>query len=540
MNVSEVLVQRLVDSGIEQSFGIPAQSILDITDAIFRNGSMNFITVRHEQVAASMADGYARVSGIPAVCMAGAGPGSANMVLGVANAYRASVPMIAITANVDVEKMGRDSFNEWEQLQVYKSITKESYQLRDPKFASKLIDKVIRGTFTGRPGPVHLDIPEDLGYSEVKAPKKSTKISLGPSRLSARTIDVRHALDSLIASDFPIMMVGGGAVWSGAGRSVLELAELFSIPVVLSMNARGIIPEDHPLCFGPSGRWGFPSCNDLVKSADFIMSLGFRFGEWATSGWTIVSPDAKIVQVDLDSDVIGRQYEVTTGSVADVNTFLQQLLDLIKLDLKREKKWTKNILKNLQKNLASQRKAFLSSSTGSPVNPKAIIREVMRFSGKDVIMTIGAGKHALFASRMLVTTPQSLLKAGEFGPMAFAFPAALGAKIARPEKKVLCLIGDGDFMMTIQDLETAVRHRLDVISIIFNDGCYNAERLPRLEGRNVGIEFNNPDFVKLAESFGACGAHISRSEDIVPALRRLTKEGVPGILDVSIDRDVKL
>jgi acetolactate synthase-1/2/3 large subunit len=208
--------------------------------------------------------------------------------------------------------------------------------------------------------------------------------------------------------------------------------------------------------------------------------------------------------------------------------------------MKREKKWTKNILKNLQKNLASQREAFLSSSSGSPVNPKAIIREVMRFSGKDVIMTIGAGKHALFASRILMTTPQSLLKAGEFGPMAFAFPAALGAKIARPEKKVICLIGDGDFMITVQDLETAVRQNLDVISIIFNDGCYNAERLPRLEGKNVGIEFNNPDFVKLAESFGACGAHISRSEDIVPALRRLTKEGVPGILDVAIDRDVKL
>ncbi len=540
MNVSEVLVQRLIDSGVEQSFGIPAQSILDITDAIFRNGSMNFITVRHEQVAASMADGYARVSGIPAVCMAGAGPGSANMVLGVANAYRASVPLIAITANVEAEKMGRDSFNEWDQMGIYKSITKSSYQLRDPKLASKLMDKVIRGTVTGRPGPVHLDIPEDLGYAEVEALRKTPGISLDPPRLSARTRDVRSALDSLIASEFPVLMVGGGAVWSGAGRSIRELAELFSIPIVLSMSARGIIAEDHPLCFGPSGRWGFPACNDLVNSADFIMSLGFRFGEWATNGWTLIPQDAKIVQIDLDSDTIGRQYKVNTGSVADVDTFLQQLLHLIKLDLKKEKKWTKNILIKLQANLANQRKAFLLSTSGSPVNPKAIIREVMRFSGEDVIMTVGAGKHALFASRMLVRAPRSLLKAGEFGPMAFAFPAALGTKIARPNKKVICIIGDGDFMMTVQDLETAVRHNIAVISIIFNDGCYNAERLPRLEGRNVGVEFSNPDFVKLAESFGASGVHISRSEDILPALRRLTKEGVPGLIDVAIDRDVKL
>ncbi|MCH8022694.1 MAG: thiamine pyrophosphate-binding protein, partial [Thaumarchaeota archaeon] len=342
------------------------------------------------------------------------------------------------------------------------------------------------------------------------------------------------------ASDYPILMVGGGASWSGAGGRLLELAEFFSIPVVLSMNARGIISEDHPLCFGPSGRWGFPACNDLVRSADFIMSLGYRFGEWSTNGWTIVSRDAKIVQVDLDSGAIGSQYEATTGIVADINTFLQQLLHLIEMDLKKEKKWTKNIMKNLQKNLANQREAFLSEPSGSPVNPKAIIREVMRFSDKDVIMTIGAGKHALFASRMLVRTPRSFLKAGEFGPMAFAFPAALGAKIARPEKKVICLIGDGDFMMTVQDLETAVRHNIAVISIIFNDGCYNAERLPRLEGKNVGINFNNPDFVKLAESFGACGAHISRSEDILPALRTLTKEGIPGILDIAIDRDIKL
>jgi len=186
-----------------------------------------------------MADGYARVSGIPAVCMAGAGPGSANMVLGVATAYRASIPLVVITANVEVEKMGRDSFNEWKQMRIYESITKHSYQLRDPKLASKLMDKVISGTVTGRPGPVHLDIPEDLGYAEVNKPRKTSRISLGPSRVSARTQDVRCALDSLIASDFPILMVGGGALWSGAGGRLLELAEFFSIPVVLSMKRIG-------------------------------------------------------------------------------------------------------------------------------------------------------------------------------------------------------------------------------------------------------------------------------------------------------------
>ncbi|MFQ6011235.1 MAG: thiamine pyrophosphate-binding protein [Nitrososphaerales archaeon] len=540
MNVSEIVVQRLADSGIEQSFGIPAQSILDITDAMYRNGSINFVTVRHEQVAASMADGYARVSGIPAVCMAGAGPGSANMVLGVANAYRASVPMVAITANVESKKIGRDSFNEWKQTRIYKSITKHSYRLNNPNLTPNLIDRVIRSTVSGRPGPVHLDIPEDLGYADVKSPSRHHRISLGPSRLAARSGEVKKALEALITSNSPILMVGGGAVWSGAGDSLLRLAELFSIPVVVSMSARGIIPEDHPLCFGPSGRWGFSACNDLVKSADFILSLGFRFGEWATNGWTIVPPDVKIAQVDVEESEIGRHYPAKIGSLADVKTFIEQMLQIVTLDIRKQKKLTRNGLKRLMEKLANQRKSFLSSNSGSPVDPRAIIREVMRFKDEDMILTVGAGKHALFASRALVMEPRSFLKAGEFGPMTFAFPAGLGAKIARPDKTVICLIGDGDFMMTVQDLETAVRENIAIISVVFNDGCYNAERLPRLEGRNVGVEFTNPDFVKLAESFGAVGAHISRPADILPVLKRMAKEQIPAVIDVAIDRDAKL
>jgi len=540
MNVSDLLVQKLNQAGIKHAFGIPAHSILDITDAIFRSGSMEFITVRHEQVAASMADGYARVTGIPAVCMAGVGPGAANMVLGVANAYRASIPLLAITANVELQKLGRDSFNEWNQGAVFQNITKQTFQIRDPGLAPNIIDRAIRSTVTNRPGPVHLDVPEGIGYAEVKDPMESTRIVLGPSRMPARIDDVKETLEILKSAETPILIAGGGALWSGASATLREFVELLSIPTVTSMTSRGILPEDHPLCFGPSGSWGFQACNDLVKSADVIISLGFRFGEWPTNGWSLIPQDCRIVHVDLEPSEIGRQYDAAVGIVADVDTFLMQLLSLAKLELKKEQNWPSDRLKNLQEQLISQREAFFSSLGGIPIDPKFIIGKLMRLAKKDAIVTIGAGKHALFAARMLATEPRHLLKAGEFGPMSFAFPAALGAKVARPEKQVICLVGDGDFMMTIQDLETAVRNKLTVISIVFNDGCYNAERLPRHEGRQVGIEFNNPDFVKLADSFGAIGVQVSRPEDLEPALKQMFEEEVPGIIDVVIDKDARI
>lgn len=539
MNASELTAETLNSAGIKLAFGIPGNSLLDMTDYMFRTGAVRFVGVRHEQVAAGMAEGYARVTGKPGVCVGGAGPSAANLVIGVANAYRASFPLLALTGDLSRERLGRDSLNEWNQLAVFRPITKHQIQITDPRRLSSQLRLALLTAVAGRPGPVHVDLPADVGEEEVE-PESLPPLGLEPTRASAPEAQVDEAARLLLNSERPVIIAGGGAGLSGSRDSLNELVELLSVPVAVS-GARGIVSERNPLCFGPIGVWGYAACNALVKSADLLLGLGFRFSDDTTMGWTTVTKGTKIIQVDIDPAEVGRQYPATVGIVADVDTFLKQLLARMKKESKKPKGWRPDALREAQEGLAKERGEFLSEPfEKEPVDKRAIIRDVMEELKEDALVTIGTGTHARYGNRMPVLGSQSVFRSGSFAAMGFAFPAALGASLASPQRQVVCLDGDGDFMMTVQDLETAVREGIPVVSVVFDNSSYAAYRFAKHKGRRVGVEFSNPDMVRLAESFGAKGAKVERTEDFRPVLKEMLKADKPGVIDAVVTEGTDL
>jgi len=536
---SELLVDALAASGVEVAFGLPGNSLLASTEYMFRSGKMRFITIRHEQVAAGMAEGYARVTGKPGVCIGGAGPSAANLLIGVANSYRASTPLLAITGNLDRSKLGTDALNEWNQMAMFKPITKLSLQVTNPERIASCVRAALLSSVQGRPGPVHLDFPADIGRARVAPLDRVEELSFEPTRARARTEDVQRAADIIVSSERPLIIAGGGALSSNSRTRLKELSTMLSIPVAVS-GARGIISEDDPLCFGPVGVWGYAATNHLVESSDMILGLGFRFSDDSTMGWKTVPKDAKLVQVDIDPAEVGRQYDVALGIVADVDTFLGQLLPTIRaLAAKGGRGWPRAKIASLQAELKRERQSlFEGPFDEAPVDKRVIVRDLMKVASGDDIVTVGTGVHTRYGSRMIVKEPRRFLRSGAFAAMGFAFPAAMGAKVAAPDKRVFCLDGDGDFMMTVQDLETAVREKLNVVTVVFNNLSYAAYKFwPK---KRIGVEFENPDMVKLAESFGALGVRVTRSREFLPALKEMMKADSPALIDAVVTPETNL
>ena len=534
MNASEGVAEIFSSAGIRFAFGIPGNSLLDTTDYMFRTGKVRFVGVRHEQVAAGMAEGYARVTGLPGVCVGGAGPGAANLIIGVANAYRASSPLIALTGNLSRSRLGRDALNEWNQMAMFAPITKRQFQVTDSQRLPSQLRLALLTAVSGRPGPVHVDLPADVGEEELSEPEPFMDIPLAPTKTAAPQAQVDAAAGLIQRAERPVIIAGGGAGMSRSGDSLRELVDLLSIPVAVS-GARGIISEDNPLCFGPIGVWGYSACNALLKSADLLIGLGFRFSDDTTMGWTTIAKGTKIIQVDIDPTEIGRQYPADVGIVADVDTFLVQLLATLKKGSMRPRGWPKAALRDAQERLAKERGRFLSEPfEKEPTDKRAIIRDVMDLLKDDAIVTVGTGTHARYGNRMPVRLSQSVFRSGAFAAMGFAFPAAMGASLAGNGRQVVCLDGDGDFMMTVQDLETAVRERIPVTTVVFNNSSYAAYRFAKHKGRRVGVEFTNPDMVRLAESFGAKGIRVERTEDFKPALEEMLRSDRPGVIDAVV------
>jgi acetolactate synthase-1/2/3 large subunit len=535
----DALVETLASCGVKYVFGLPGNSLLEATDYMNESGVCEFVTVRHEQVAAAMAEGFARVTGKPGVCVAGAGPSAANLVIGVANALRASSPMLVLTGNLPRTKLGREIYNEWDQMGVFKPITKLSFQATEPQLLHSQIKSALLCSISGRPGPVHVDIPHDVGIAEIEHPPKPNSLALEPTRLGAKPEDIQKTVELIVNSECPVIIAGGGAVYSRAEKSLKDLIEMLGIPLVLTTTSRGLISEEHPLCFGGTGVWGFPAANDLVGSSDLVVGLGCRFGDDATIDWTSISHDAKIIQVDIDANELGKHYDLDLGILADVDTFLQQLVTALKgMIATSGKYWPQSKLALLQSALKKDRMDFYDSPiSNSPVDKKAIIREIQKQVANNAIIMSGTGVHARYVAKLIMKEPRCLHKSGGFAAMGFAFPAAMGAKMALPDRQVICLDGDGDFMMTVQDLETAVRLNLKFLTVVFNNQSYAAYEIPK--GRR-SVEFTNPDFPKLAESFGAVAADVKNTADFGPVLKEMLKADVPAIINAVVTRESEI
>lgn len=545
MRGAEIAVKALANAGVRYVFGLVGTTVLDLLDAIYREPGMEFISVRHEQTAASMADGYARATGGLGVCLAHAGPGAANLVLGVAAAYKDSSPLIAITGNEATTKLGRDSWHELDHLALFRPITKLVLQARSAEEVAEVMKKALETALRGRPGPVHIDLPMDVSRTEAKGLDLEAALSFSPlTPLQPDPRLVEQVAHLLLEARRPTLLAGGGLCWAGAWEELRELAERLSIPVVLTHMARGALPEDHPLVVGPVGSFGIEPANQAVREADLVLAIGSSLSDITTYNWTLLSPGTRIVQVDIDPDRLGRHYPVDVGVVADARAFLRglnpQVRDLLSSGAGQSLALTSSRIEELRGIAAIEREAFFREPADRqmPILPQGVIRELEGLLPEDAIVAVGAGMHTLFGSRVTVHRPRSYLSSVGLGAMGFAFPAAMGALLAQPGRPAVALVGDGDFGMVLQDLETAVRCRIPIKVIIFNNGAYGALKLMQRAAfaqRYIGVDFANPDFARLAELFGAQGRKVEEPGDLRPALELLLRSDGPAVLDVVVD-----
>lgn len=546
MRGSDLLVQSLVQAGVKYVFGMSGHSTLAILDSISREPSIRFILAKHENTLVSMADGIARVTHQPVAVLSHSGPSAANMVTGIGSAFRDSSPVMLITCNEEQSRLGRDVMNGWDQLTPFKSITKWSTRAT----AARDIPQIMRTAFVrsrlGRPGPVQVDMPLDVAGEELGevAPAKAPAYGSYSSKVRPDPDLAAKIVDQLLKSSRPLILAGAGINWSDATSELVKFVELTGVAVANTTGGRGVFPEDHAQFIGVPGRWGHRSTSEALKESDFILAIGSRFSDVATENWKLIDASATLAQVDIDPAEIARQYPVDIGVIADCRMFLLDAIEIAKPMLaKAGAPKASPRAKALNQKFVAERNALLVANMDStPIQSRRLLKEVSEVISPDAVIAVGGGRHSHFVGQqMTIHKPRSALRSVGFGAIGFAFPAALGAKLACPDRQVVCLVGDGDFSQSMEGLETAVREKINLVTVVFNDGAYTSVKILQHHhyGHNIGVDFTNPDFAKFADLCGGKGYRVERPGDIRPALEAALKENRPCVLDVIIDPNEK-
>jgi acetolactate synthase-1/2/3 large subunit len=536
MTGSRALFEALKAEGVRHIFGIPGGAIIPVYDALYDEHEIVHILTRHEQAAAHAADGYARALGKPGVCMTTSGPGATNLTTGILNAYMDSSPVVAISGQVPTKTLGTDAFQEADMLSVMLPVTKHNFIVHTVEELPATIRLAFRTAMSGRPGPVHIDLPKDVQVSsaDLKIPAEITYDKL--PKLEPDPEDVRMAVRMMVSAAQPVIYAGGGVIWSGASAELVQLAELLGAPVVTSLMGKGAIPEDHPLSLGMLGMHGRMAANLAVTECDLLVGIGVRFSDRATGDVRHFAPRAKIIHVDIDRVEIGKNVRVDLPVIADAKLFLRAVLAGLRLQAQkgRTSEWLERI-ERLRRDLSPR-----MDYDEVPIKPQRAVKEIMEVLGADGIVVTEVGQCQMWAAHFYqVRKPRHFISSGGLGTMGFGFPAAIGAKVARPECDVVNIAGDGSFLMNSQEMATAVVNRINVVSCIFNNGYLGMVKQWQdlfYGKRRSAVDLRgSPDFVRLAEAYGGWGDRATRPGEIGPKLREALKSGKPAILDIPID-----
>ncbi|KXA92845.1 acetolactate synthase catalytic subunit [candidate division MSBL1 archaeon SCGC-AAA259E17] len=535
---AEALVEALKEEGVEHIFGIPGGAMIDVYDVLYDEEGIDHILTRHEQGAAHAADAYARVTGKPGVCMATSGPGATNLTTGITNAYMDSSPVIAITGQVPKRLLGTDAFQEADMLSTFLPNTKHNFMLRQVSEIPERVNYAFKIATTGRPGPVHIDFPKDIqkeeGDMEIPAEAEGVK----SPRREPKEEEVEEAVELLLEADRPLIFAGGGVVLSKAWPELRELAETLQIPVVTSTMAKGVIPEDRPLSLGILGMHGRMSANLAVTECDILLGVGVRFDDRQTGDLRHFAPKADIIHIDIDPVEIGKNIHVEVPIVADAKTALKRMIEYLKSNslTRSADEWNERTSK-----LKEKFKPRMDYDE-TPIKPQRVIKEAMEVLDDDAIITAEVGQCQMWAAHFYdMKKPRKFINSGGLGTMGFGFPAAIGAKVGRPDCQVVDIAGDGSFLMNSQELATAVENDIPVIVLIFNNrylGMVKQWQDLFYDKRRSATDLGqSPDFPELAESYGAYGARVTRPGEIAPKLQEALDSGKPAVLDVAIDPD---
>ena len=540
------LIDSLQRHGVKHIFGYPGGAILPIYDELYRaeaRGDIQHILVRHEQGASHAADGYARATGKVGVCFATSGPGATNLVTGIATAHLDSIPIVVVTGQVPRAAIGTDAFQETDIFGITLPIVKNSYVVRHAKDMACIVAEAFHIASTGRPGPVLIDVPKDVGLEEcdyvpvepgdVKLPGYRPTVKGNPRQINA-------ALHLLAESERPLLYVGGGAISANAHAQVQELAERFQIPITTTLMGLGAFDENHPLSVGMLGMHGTAYANFAVSECDLLIAVGTRFDDRVTGKLDEFASRAKVIHIDIDPAEVGKNRAPQVPIVGDVRQVLEQMLQRAReLDLPAHLERTQEWLKRIDR--WRQQYPLIVPQHPDSVSPQEVIVELGR-QAPNAYYTTDVGQHQMWAAQFLKNGPRRWISSSGLGTMGYGMPAAMGVKVALPEEEVICISGDASFQMNLQELATLAQYGIQVKTVIINNGWQGLVRQwqqaffgERYSSSNM--QAGMPDFELLAKAFGVKGMVIRDRAELSDAIAEMLAFDGPVLVDAQVTKD---
>lgn len=531
---AEIVIECLKEQGVDTVFGYPGGAILNVYDELYKHSDeITHILTSHEQGAAHAADGYARATGKVGVCFATSGPGATNLVTGIATACMDSIPIVAITCNVGVSLLGRDSFQEIDIAGITMPITKHNFIVKDVKELADTIRKAFVIARKGRPGPVLIDIPKDVTANKAEYQKAQIQEWKPSDQVCEEEIEA--ALHMIKKAKRPYIFVGGGAVLSGASSELYEFVKKVDAPVTDSLMGKGAFPGTDPLYTGMLGMHGTKTSNYGVSECDLLVVVGARFSDRVTGNAKKFAKNAKILQIDIDAAEMNKNVLITEGVVGDIKVVLRVLNE--RLEQQDHHEWIEKIMEYKNRYPLTYHPEILTGPY--------IVEEIYRQTKGDALIVTEVGQHQMWAAQYYqYTKPRTFLTSGGLGTMGYGLGASLGAKVGCPQKTVINIAGDGCFRMNMNEIATAVRHQIPIIQVVVNNHVLGMVRQWQnlfYEKRYSATVLNDAvDFVKLAEAMGAVGIRVTTKEEFAERFAEALSLGKPVVLDCQIDCDDKV
>ncbi len=532
---AEILLKSLQKEGVEEIFGYPGGVVLPLYDALYLQDDIKHYLVRHEQAAVHAAEGYARVSGKPGVAIVTSGPGACNTITGLANAYYDGTPLILITGQVNSKLIGGDAFQEADIVGITRSCCKHNYLVKDVKDLARVVKEAFYIATTGKRGPVVIDIPVDVFNAKYtfNYPKNIELVGYNPN-YKGHPLQIQKALETLFESKRPVIISGGGVVASNASKELKEIATKLHIPVVHTLMGAGTYPDNLETSLGMMGMHGNYCANLTVANADVIFAIGTRFSDRITGCLNKFARDAQVIHVDIDPCSISKNVKASIPIVGDIKNVLTTMLSQLskshhKVNLELKDKWFNDILE-------WKKKVAIPQKMSDKLSAITVLEAIYEYTKKDEpIVSTEVGQHQMWtAQNFKFNQPRKLITSGGLGTMGFGFPAAMGACVASKKGYVLNIAGDGSIQMNIQELMTCVDYKFKVINCIINNGYLGMVRQwqEKIYNKHYSqTKISSPDFVKLAESYGALGIRVEKEEEIIPALKKAIEFNGPVLID---------
>ena len=546
---NDILIQSLIEEGVEYIFGYPGGAALHIYDSIFKQKEMEHILVRHEQGATHAADGYARATGKPGVVLVTSGPGATNAITGIATAFMDSIPMIVISGQVAKHLIGTDAFQETDMIGISRPIVKHSFTVDSAENIPEIVKQAFHIATSGRPGPVVIDVPKDTTAPdklfEFKYPNDVNIRSYKPP-IDPDPRQIERAVDAIIESNKPVIYAGGGAINSNASEELIRLNEILDFPVTNTLMGLGVYPATHKRFLGMLGMHGTYQANMSMHNADLIIAIGARFDDRITNTPKLFAPNAKIIHLDVDYSSVSKIIEANIAVFGQVKNSLLEMIKLLEvkkelIDPKKILPWKKQI-SDWKSQHGLNHEMHLCETDDKPIMPQAVVQHLYNITNGKAFITSDVGQHQMFAAQYYhFDEPRKWINSGGLGTMGFGLPAAMGAKLAYPNDEVICITGEGSIQMCIQELSTCTQYNLPIKIININNealGMVKQWQDMNYGGRHSASTYQSslPNFVELAESYGHVGIKIEKNSELKSGLEKaLSMKDRLVFVDVYVD-----